>query len=401
MVSVDCWAHTYVATNTTPNSTAILEFSSEEYVDFGPKKPQLQQSFHVGDLFGNISTEDDNSAAYRTNNGSLSSTILWRPLPQTYSNGSLAMITATFKAAGFDFSATEVDWVVTACTIDTFWTHMWTNLSETSISSVELKHQTYQTTMDSFSDRTPLRIAPSWAKRIFLLGLPVLEATSAWDLSSQCADSWVSFSFSESYSAAQYALALSYVPQEPDTGGLYAYFNKTFPTGANRWGITDQQHNVLLSYIQDNHLLDKYESVTVQTNDTTWTDPSILSQFQYEQMTTGYGYDRTTTTVKLALAVILFYLTCVFTYLIYTIWTGYTATSWNSIGELVALALNSERPKGLDNTSVAIETLETFRKSVCVRANEAGSLELVFNAAGQLLPGQMQKYERVEYNKNY
>ena len=49
----------------------------------------------------------------------------------------------------------------------------------------------------------------------------------------------------------------------------------------------------------------------------------------------------------------------------------------------MALALNSRRPAVLQNTSVGIDTVETFRHPVNIRVNHDDSLEMVFYAASQ------------------
>jgi hypothetical protein len=119
----------------------------------------------------------------------------------------------------------------------------------------------------------------------------------------------------------------------------------------------------------------------VYAADTAWTDPETLAQIQWTSYVNGYGYNTSPITVKLSLAVVMVYLVLAVTYLICTIVTGYAATSWDSVAELVALALNSERPKTLRNTSVGIGTLETFRKPVNIRVNQEDSLEVVFKDA--------------------
>ena len=60
------------------------------------------------------------------------------------------------------------------------------------------------------------------------------------------------------------------------------------------------------------------------------------------------------------------------------LFTGSSSTAWNSSIELVALALQSNRPDHLGNVSVGIDNLSTPNEGVGIRANEDNELELVF-----------------------
>jgi hypothetical protein len=78
------------------------------------------------------------------------------------------------------------------------------------------------------------------------------------------------------------------------------------------------------------------------------------------------------------MAVLCFYCVVTVLYLAYMLFTGYSSTAWNPSIELVALALQSNRPDHLGNVSVGIDYLSTFNEGVGIRANANNELELVF-----------------------
>ena len=119
---------------------------------------------------------------------------------------------------------------------------------------------------------------------------------------------------------------------------------------------------------------------TGQTGPTNWTTPSSLTQFSINAYDRGIGYGHSETTVPLSLAVLAIYGAIVIIYLIIIISvTGKTATSWDSIGELVALVLNTQRPGHMQNMSVGVDVCATYARPVNVRVNGKGSVEMVFD----------------------
>ena len=76
--------------------------------------------------------------------------------------------------------------------------------------------------------------------------------------------------------------------------------------------------------------------------------------------------------------VLCIYLLAASVYLIWTFVTGDTGHSWDSVGELLLLGLNSRSPEHLGSTSAGTERLKTFGEPVSVKVNDGGSLELVF-----------------------
>ena len=102
-------------------------------------------------------------------------------------------------------------------------------------------------------------------------------------------------------------------------------------------------------------------------------DAFIFRLIQY-----GYGYDTSSTSVRLSMVVIILYCLVTVFYLLYILTAGYTSTAWSSATELVLLALQSKRPRNLGHISVGANSMETFRKAVGVRVSNSDKLELVF-----------------------
>lgn len=140
-----------------------------------------------------------------------------------------------------------------------------------------------------------------------------------------------------------------------------------------------------------------YEDITIYAPDN-WTDMGSLTQVPIETLRSGYGYDSSRTPVRLSMAIIGAYSLLVLVFLIYTVVSGQSATSWDSTGELVLLALNSRHPSHLSGTSVGAETLKTFGEPVNTRANKEGSLEMVFADDPD---ASTSGYEMVTPNKQY
>ena len=110
-------------------------------------------------------------------------------------------------------------------------------------------------------------------------------------------------------------------------------------------------------------------------------DPSTVSDRYHFIITTtitGRAYTTDGVPIKLAFAVLLSYSLYAFIHLCYAGISGISSSSWNSIAELVALALNSAQTDRLRNTAAGITGLEVFREPVRVCAVNGDHLELVF-----------------------
>ena len=142
----------------------------------------------------------------------------------------------------------------------------------------------------------------------------------------------------------------------------------------------------------------KYGRAVAYFNPETITDRSTIAANEITAFWDNYRYSSEETTVKLSLAVMFGYVVIVLVYLTFSVFTGYAATSWDSVSELVTLALNTEQPDGLRNTSVGVQTLDTFRKPVRLRVAGDASCQLLF-------PGQENRssktFEKVKLNEAY
>lgn len=133
------------------------------------------------------------------------------------------------------------------------------------------------------------------------------------------------------------------------------------------------------------------------------TEPSeqleTLSMISYRR---GIGYSAATKTVRLSLAILGIYCFVTVLHMLWITSTGKDGNSWNSYSELVMLALNSRNPGRLiENTSVGVNTRQTFEELVSIRSNceleSERSVELAFRKlkhphAAEIL---------VEYNEEY
>jgi hypothetical protein len=118
------------------------------------------------------------------------------------------------------------------------------------------------------------------------------------------------------------------------------------------------------------------------------------SVFERRSTLYAYGYTTNSTSVRLALAVILAYCIVTIAFLIYILVTGYTSTAWNSAIELVALALQSRKPEYPGHTAVGIDSLHTLNQGVGIRVNKDDELELVFASDRDLDSKGLRKIER-------
>jgi hypothetical protein len=112
----------------------------------------------------------------------------------------------------------------------------------------------------------------------------------------------------------------------------------------------------------------------------------------------GYGYATRSTSILLAMAVMLTYCIITLLYIVYILITGSTSTAWNSAIELVALALQSRRPDHLGKIGVGLDSIHTFKEGVGIRVNQDNELELVFAHDRDIDKRGLRKIER---NKEY
>ena len=94
--------------------------------------------------------------------------------------------------------------------------------------------------------------------------------------------------------------------------------------------------------------------------------------------TTGYAYSSKGKTTKVSIVILLVYSTLAVLHWIYLSFKGETSNSWDSSGEIAALALNSPRTDKLRNTGAGIDSTAVFAEQVRVVA-VGDRLELAFD----------------------
>ncbi|MCJ1467198.1 hypothetical protein MMC07_005821 [Pseudocyphellaria aurata] len=92
----------------------------------------------------------------------------------------------------------------------------------------------------------------------------------------------------------------------------------------------------------------------------------------------GWLYSASGRTTQLALAIMLSYVLLALGHIIYSAISGISSTAWDSVGELVALTVNSSPSKVLQNTCAGIVGRQALKTNVRVLATTPGHLELVF-----------------------
>lgn len=97
----------------------------------------------------------------------------------------------------------------------------------------------------------------------------------------------------------------------------------------------------------------------------------------------GYGWGLGGTTIKLAMAALLLHVLLVVIHLVNLVIGGWTSTSWANIGEMIALAVDSEPAEKLVNTSAGVEKSATWQEIVKIQEVGEEGLQLVFGNDSQ------------------
>ncbi len=106
------------------------------------------------------------------------------------------------------------------------------------------------------------------------------------------------------------------------------------------------------------------------------TESSASTKFTMRAYAQGYAYNSRGSAAKLAIIALLLYVGIALFHLMYTLlYSRETSSSWDSISELVALAMRSDRSEGLVNTGAGIKTVAIFEMPTKVIAKN-GCLQL-------------------------
>ncbi|KAL9074627.1 MAG: hypothetical protein Q9157_004326 [Trypethelium eluteriae] len=122
-----------------------------------------------------------------------------------------------------------------------------------------------------------------------------------------------------------------------------------------------------------------------------------LTRVKVEVFGAGTGYSITTVPDILAAVVLCLYCLFALTFMAWSLWTGQSSNSWDSIAELVALGLNSRAPAQLKNTSAGVETMTVFQEPIRILENSEQSVEIVFENDQDL----KNTHRRIQINQAY
>ena len=95
----------------------------------------------------------------------------------------------------------------------------------------------------------------------------------------------------------------------------------------------------------------------------------------------GLAYSTSDVVVKIGFAALIVYCLFVTCHVGYAGITGSSSSNWDTIAELVVLAVHSKRPAGYEEITAGIRGIEIFRERVGIRSAESRGFELVFDIA--------------------
>ena len=287
----------------------------------------------------------------------------WRDPPETNSNYSAIMALGHYYRDEFNQTTLQG---ITACTIVAEWVSVQANYSG-SEQSLRYQSPRSNSLQGTKPRRNVIRLSSAWLRRLTNNYVQYNQGDIRGEWANRA-------------STVIIALALADYGPEPSRRMLYETNDQCsclagdcsgVPPGG---GLSVNQCDALNAYLDSNGL----SKLGVLYSTTNWTDPTTLQYLTVKIYVPGYGYQSTTIPVQLSLCIIAAYILVIVSYLSYSLRTGQSATSWNSIAELLMLALNSHRPQQLEATSVGANTLATFREPVSIRINAEDTAELVF-----------------------
>lgn len=114
----------------------------------------------------------------------------------------------------------------------------------------------------------------------------------------------------------------------------------------------------------------------------------------------SFGYGPNILAVRISLVILFLYCAVVIAHIIYSIWTGIHSSAWDSISEMIALAINSRPAEELQNTCAGIETTNVYEHRVRIAPTEGQKsgerhLELLFPSSG------VSSSAKIELNETY
>lgn len=119
----------------------------------------------------------------------------------------------------------------------------------------------------------------------------------------------------------------------------------------------------------------------------------LSTKFTMQATAQGWAYSARGSAAKFAIFALLLYAVIAASHWMYTIWNKESSSSWDSISELVALAMRSDQSESFVNTGAGIDSSAIFKKPAQVIDKE-GRLQL---AVG----GPVGRYDMVKPNEYY
>ena len=135
--------------------------------------------------------------------------------------------------------------------------------------------------------------------------------------------------------------------------------------------------------------------------DTVWT------RISFPRMRYGYAWSFDTVTVKVATAVLMSHTLIIVLHCCFILYTGRSYNFASSLGDLLALALNSRPPAALESTSVGVNKGKSWARTTAVREFQSlekdgvDRLEIVANESGTTELGDGDLHRRVIAGKRY
>ncbi len=366
----------------------------QTFISFGNLNPEVNSLVAFSDLHAGADSGTSRSGLPFATlaNPPYNTTLTWFALDGTEVNHSLLSVLAMWYQ---DSPSTKLEYYVSACVIDAFWYDTPVNYTRTGdLVSTDLS------TINTFPETdNRIVIEPEWANALAGLYRDANPSKDPIDISLEIG---INGAKVLALGIADSSNLDDYLPHDEDGEELSSptrfWANHKHDTRKNDSFLSSKQYDSVARFVADKKLLHRYHAVMVYAFDD-WTDPASLAQYAIRHYVTGYGYDSSTVPVRLSLTVLFIYILIVTVYVAYSLFTGRTATSWDSIGEVVMLALNSRQPEHIKGCSVGVETLSTYRKPVNIRIQKKkNEAELIFEDDPGL---QNTEYKVVELNERY
>jgi hypothetical protein len=97
-------------------------------------------------------------------------------------------------------------------------------------------------------------------------------------------------------------------------------------------------------------------------------DKERFFRTELETWVTGFAFADNSLTMRGAMAVFYVYALLVVAYSIWSIWSGITSSSWESVPDLLALALADQKP-GPDSANLSGGSLDVMKENFCISAD--------------------------------